>query len=100
MFNPDTFTPSASQNNWGPLKFIWGNRLYRFAHHGIVSHSPLIWVLIPIITYRYNPIYSIGIIKISIFIFTAGISTNAAVHLTCDLVQVITPKPIRKLLGF
>jgi uncharacterized metal-binding protein len=95
FFNPDTFTPSASQNYWGPLKIVFRNRFWAFAHHGI-SHNPLLWGTFELIACAYVN-YANG--DITVLYFVTGLVGCATLHLICDFVSIML-LPIRKILGW
>ena len=81
--NPDVDTNSASRNAWGPLKFIWKNRLYHFSHRGIM-HNPLLWI-VPCVAIAAA--WNLGYVEPVYVLTTCGVVLNALLHLAADTVM-------------
>ena len=89
VFNPDTFTNSASQKKWGMGKVVFKNRIWHFAHHGI-SHNPLLWMAIGSIAWAC--VYKMSMGTEIEFYIVGGIVVNALLHLVCDFIMIIMHK--------
>jgi uncharacterized metal-binding protein len=83
MLNPDVDINSASRNAWGPLAFIWSNRVYHLRHRGIM-HSPVLWAGVMATPYY---VYYIGKIDEIYIIFIGGVVVSAYIHLICDFLM-------------
>ena len=91
VFNPDTFTNSASQKKWGMGKVVFKNHFWHFAHHG-VSHNPLLWMAPNVIMAVYRMYAIVPYWYDSAAIFISGIAVNALLHLICDFIMIVMHK--------